>query len=46
MGGKKNEFGEVLKLCPSEEKHVKKKKEKKAIRWNKFSKDLCVYLCA
>lgn len=45
MGGKKNEFGEVLKLCPSEEKHVKKK-EKKAIRWSKFSKDLCVYLCA
>ena len=45
MGGKKNEFGEVLKLCPSEEKYVKMIR-KKAIRWSKFSKDLCVYLCA
>lgn len=45
MGGKKNEFGEVLKLCLSEEKHVEKKR-KKAIGWSKFSKDLCVYLCA
>lgn len=43
MGGKKNEFGEVLKLCPSEEKHVEKKKKKKLFNGASLVR---IYVCA